>query len=80
MLEVINLMASLRSSVGIFVSLNYWYHSKYGILSYVSKNWYQSILILLQQMVSELMVFVQDLSALDEKKMSSRWSLAEASR
>ena len=34
MLEVIDLMAYLRSSVGIFISLNNWYHSKYDILGY----------------------------------------------
>jgi len=42
MLEVIDLMAYLRSSVGIFVSLNYSYHSKYGIQGYARNNWYRA--------------------------------------
>ena len=36
----------LRSSVGISVSPNYWYHSKYGIPGYARNNWYWSISIL----------------------------------
>ena len=42
MLEEINLMACLRSLVGISVSLNYWYHIKYDIPGYARNNWYQS--------------------------------------
>ena len=53
---------------GDLVSLNYWYNSKYGIPGYACNNWYRSILILLQQLVSELMVFVQNSSALDEEE------------
>jgi len=39
-LEVIDLMACSRSSMGISVSPNYWCHSKYGIPSYARNNWY----------------------------------------
>ena len=52
----------------ISVSPNYWSHSKYGISGYAHNNWYRSISISSQQIVSELMVFVQDSSALDEKE------------
>ena len=51
---------------GDLVSPNYWYHSKYGMPGHAYNNWYWSISIQSQQMVSELMVFVQDSSALDE--------------
>ena len=44
-------MTCLRSSVGISVSYNYWYHSKYGIPSYARNNWYWSISISSQQRV-----------------------------
>jgi len=47
-LDIVDLMACLRSSVGISVSPNFWYHSKYSIPSYARNNWYQSILISLQ--------------------------------
>ena len=50
------------------VSPNYWYHSKYDIPSYACNNWYRSISMVSQQMVSELMMFVQDLSALNEEE------------
>jgi len=50
-LEVIDLMACLRSSVGIFVSLDYWYHSKYGTLGYAHNNWYQGISTSLQHVL-----------------------------
>ena len=59
-LDVIDLMACLRSSVEISVSPNYWYHNKYGISDYARNNWYQSISIQFQLLVSELMVFDQD--------------------
>ena len=67
MLEVIDLMACLKSSVGISVCPNYWYHSKYGISGYARNNWYRAYQFRLQQMVSEQMVFVQNSSALDEE-------------
>ena len=51
---------------GDLVSPNYWYHSNYGILSYARNNWYRAYQFWLQQMVSELIVLVQDSSALDE--------------
>jgi len=68
MLEIIDLMACLRSSVGISVSPNYWYHSKYGIPGYACNNCIRVYQLHLQQMVSELIVFVQDSSALDEEE------------
>ena len=48
------------------VSPNYWYNSEYDISGYARNNWYRSISILLQQMVSELMVLFHDSSALDD--------------
>ena len=50
------------------VSPNYWYHSKYGVPGYACNNWYRAYQFCLQQMPSELMVFVQDSSALDESE------------
>jgi len=70
---VIDLMACLRSSVGIYVSPNYRYHSKYGIPGYAYDKWYRSISVLSQQMVLELMVFVQGSSALDEEE-NVKWT------
>ena len=40
---------------GDLVSLNYWYHSKYGISGYAHNNWHRSISIHSQQ-VDALMV------------------------
>ena len=53
---------------GDLVSPNYWYHSKYDISGYARNNWYRSMSISSQQMVSELMVFVQNSSALNEEE------------
>ena len=68
MLEVIDLIAWLRSSVGISVSPNYWYHSKYDIPGYACTIGIEVYEFHSQQMVSELMIFVQDSSALDEEE------------
>jgi len=67
-LQVIDLMACFEVIGGDLVSPNYWYHCKYSIMGYARNNWYKSISISLQQMVSELMVFVQESSALDEEE------------
>ena len=61
-------MACLRSPVWIFISPNYYYHSKYGILDYARNNLYHCISILLRKIVPKLMVFVQNSSALDEEE------------
>ena len=42
MLKVIDLMVYLWLSVGISVSHNYLYHSKYGIPGYARNKWYQA--------------------------------------
>ena len=63
MLEIIDLMTFLRSSVGISVSPNYWYHSKYDIPGYARNNWYQSISISTQHRRE---LFVRDISTLVE--------------
>jgi len=50
------------------VSPNYWYHGKYVIPSYAHNNRYRAYQFRLQQMVSELMMFVQNSSALDQEE------------
>ena len=71
MLEVIDIMACLRLSVGISYLPTIGIIVSMVISSYARSNWYQSISISLQQMVSELMVFVQNSSALDEEDVKS---------
>ena len=59
MLEVIDLMACLRSSVGSS------YFPVVGIISSMVSQ------VCMQQLVSELMVFVKDSSVLDEEDVKS---------
>ena len=62
MLEIIDLMTCLRSSVRISVPPNYWYHSKYGIPGYAHNNWYRSISISVTTQLNSHLVFTFMLS------------------